>query len=122
MKKKIIIIILLIIVALTSIGYILYKKYGGTTYIGKIESINDKIVVAYCYDGRNRENINEGMYKFSTEDVLILNEKGKKIDVSKLNVGNTVEIYLRHDALIKATFPEAGISKNDIKKIKVLNK
>ena len=120
LKNKIIIVIIIIAI-LISVAYILYKKYGDRTYIGRIESIYNNIVVADCYDGRNSKNIKKGKYRFSTESVLIVNKKGKKIDVSKLSVGDTVEIYLKHDTVIKATFPEAGIPKKYITKIKLLN-
>lgn len=123
-KKKIRILLFSIIVCfIIMIIAIFCLQYQIENYTVIIKEIRDGEVVAkddYLID--NMEEIEYGYYTFSTKEILIINEKWKKINSNELENGNIIQITtIRDKTKVKNDIGYTNKPIDNILFIKVLN-
>ncbi len=123
-KKKIRILLFSIIVCfIIMIIAIFCLQYQIENYTVIIKEIRDGEVVAKddCLID-NMEEIEYGYYTFSTKEILIINEKWKKINSNELENGNIIQITtIRDKTKVKNDIGYTNKPIDNILFIKVLN-
>ena len=123
-KTKIILCITVILVALIIlIGLNLIKsleKYTSYTFI--VRKIDGDVVIAQPTDTVNlQDDLEHTQYMFSTNNIIIKDENGKKISGSDLKVGDEIRV-IRKKERVKLDIAYSIETLDNIKIIKVLNR
>ena len=117
-KKIIIIVILIFIFALIGLNYI-NDRFQDYEFI--ITSIDENTITTEAKSG---EDISTGeifytRYKFSVNDVLVLNESNKKINASELQVGDKIFVINKREKVENDLYSDPEYL-NNVKIIKIL--
>ena len=124
MKKIIIIIIIILLIISVVIILSGFEKYSGL-----IISKENNIVIIQSPSPTTYENITNNIdeeieckyYSFSIEDVLIKNCNGHKVEISELEIGDTINVFKIKEKLKKDISYDTEPLKN-IKMIKIIKK